>query len=533
MEEVKRWSVTYTKHIKQKRKVYQDGFLAHHTGSRKAMLYDSRRNLLDCRFLKSDDVVKSGESLSFDGHIVDIGEPEVDKKPQNDISGNVINTNFVKESSKSQRLKKLPKANTSKDTQKDGSIAKLSDNTNSNFSNSEWFVLYTSQLIQKAKKFHDGYLSLAHFGSQGRKVMLYDASRRLLDSRFLKRDEHISSDETLYLDGHLVNIGEPKNVALSIKLVTQMSETITASETGDTSAHQGFVQTSETLVCNKNVANLSTAYGNPIKTTSRIPFKEATLRGYFQGHNVGSLSDSSLTDKNSSSKIVPTNKPLNDGPFSKERSTPSGLTSSAEHRLNHSQYQKQPEERPVEDTHECKAVLGIKEDVTKAFDGGLDDNPSNRTATLETGAENTSLACTKSISADGFEDSASESTCEFNTRPKRTASLVGLPSVDSAKNLIEETEMDTSLPRSFSSANGPGYMHSKETFTMLSSTEVLTCYSNHILERDEVDNFKKDVGVESWPSNESLEPSVVDNSQSIRKSIGDMDACPSFSLGFQ
>lgn len=27
MADVKKWSVTYTKHVKQKRKVYQDGFL--------------------------------------------------------------------------------------------------------------------------------------------------------------------------------------------------------------------------------------------------------------------------------------------------------------------------------------------------------------------------------------------------------------------------------------------------------------------------------------------------------------------------
>lgn len=40
------------------------------------MLYDSTRKLLDSRFLKKDEVVKSGESFAFGAHLVDIGEPE-------------------------------------------------------------------------------------------------------------------------------------------------------------------------------------------------------------------------------------------------------------------------------------------------------------------------------------------------------------------------------------------------------------------------------------------------------------------------
>ncbi|KAL2551081.1 uncharacterized protein Fot_12611 [Forsythia ovata] len=52
-------------------------------------------------------------------------------------------------------------------------------------------------------------------------VMLYDTTRRLLDSRFLKRDEIVSSGESLVLGSHLVDIGErekdnkpPKDLAL-------------------------------------------------------------------------------------------------------------------------------------------------------------------------------------------------------------------------------------------------------------------------------------------------------------------------------
>ncbi|PKI51729.1 hypothetical protein CRG98_027892 [Punica granatum] len=74
----------------------------------------------------------------------------------------------------------------------------------------EWQVLYTTQVTQKAKKYHDGYLQLVTCGSLGRQVMLYDASRKLLGSRFLKKDEIIGSGFSVTFDAHLVDIGEPE-----------------------------------------------------------------------------------------------------------------------------------------------------------------------------------------------------------------------------------------------------------------------------------------------------------------------------------
>ncbi|CAK9159602.1 unnamed protein product, partial [Ilex paraguariensis] len=98
-----------------------------------------------------------------------------------------------------------------------------------------WQVLYTKQITQKAKKFRDGVLRLASCGSSGRQgiirydmfawvvgshvvrpfsttngimIMLYDATRTLLDSGFLKMDEIIISGESLAFDAHLVDIGE-------------------------------------------------------------------------------------------------------------------------------------------------------------------------------------------------------------------------------------------------------------------------------------------------------------------------------------
>lgn len=39
------------------------------------ILYDSSKNQIDKRFLKKDEVISSGESLTFDAHLVDIGDP--------------------------------------------------------------------------------------------------------------------------------------------------------------------------------------------------------------------------------------------------------------------------------------------------------------------------------------------------------------------------------------------------------------------------------------------------------------------------
>ncbi|KAK9275528.1 hypothetical protein L1049_022795 [Liquidambar formosana] len=235
MEDTKRWSVTYTKHIKQKRKVYQDGLLELHT--HKVLLYDDCEKLLDSRFLKKDEVVGSGETLTFDAYLVDVGDPEGNHKPMSDLnfqgrdkkitekSGllhaqKFRNTSISVENRKASAEKnKVPPSKPSvsqkiirefKKTElhKYGASQSCPDTTKSSIT--EWQALYTTQITQKAKKYHDGILRLAICGSQGRQVMLYDASRKLLDSRFLKKDEVIKSGESLTFDAHLVDIGEPE-----------------------------------------------------------------------------------------------------------------------------------------------------------------------------------------------------------------------------------------------------------------------------------------------------------------------------------
>ncbi|KAG6399181.1 hypothetical protein SASPL_140657 [Salvia splendens] len=209
MEEAQRWIVTYTNHVKQKRKVYHDGLLVVQSSRNKGecllisyygarfylmpslfgsnmkchhdqfMMYDEWDKLLETRFVKKGDLITSGETITFGSYLADLDrKPLVGKR-----KGRVINI------SPSQKMIRAHLGGCGRRQQLR-------------------FVLNTSQITQKAKKYHDGFLQLIIRGSQGRQVKLYDTNRRHLDGRFLKKDEKICSGESLILDGHLVDIGE-------------------------------------------------------------------------------------------------------------------------------------------------------------------------------------------------------------------------------------------------------------------------------------------------------------------------------------
>ncbi|WOG88103.1 hypothetical protein DCAR_0207337 [Daucus carota subsp. sativus] len=183
------WQVLYTAQLTQKAKKFHDGILKLSVcGSqrRQVFLYDETGRLLDSRFLKSDENIRSGESLKLDGHLVDIGNLNGDNEPHEESKLQGGDCVVVKETGRHHQ--------------------QVQEQTNFH----EWQVLYTTQLTQKAKKYHDGILKLFVYGSQKRQVFLYNESGGLLDSRFLKSDENVKSGESLKLDSHLVNIGEPK-----------------------------------------------------------------------------------------------------------------------------------------------------------------------------------------------------------------------------------------------------------------------------------------------------------------------------------
>ncbi|KAK4365504.1 hypothetical protein RND71_016862 [Anisodus tanguticus] len=250
----KKWCVTYTKHLNQKRKVYQDGFLELQSSSHKAMLYDDCEKLLGIKILKNNIDVKEGETLAFDSYLVDIGDPHSDYKPIP-----ILNTKQIKKETQQYGLLHSGKSSTAADNRKSNlckrkalpsslspsqkiirefkksEVRKYSSSPGSvdmtKSSTEEWQVLYTAQMTQKAKKFHDGYLRLVISSSHCKQIMLYDATRRLLDSRFLKKNESITSGQSVTFDGHLVEIGEreedqkpPKDISPQRKHTTELGE---------------------------------------------------------------------------------------------------------------------------------------------------------------------------------------------------------------------------------------------------------------------------------------------------------------------
>ncbi|KAL8263900.1 hypothetical protein R6Q59_022030 [Mikania micrantha] len=226
-DDVRRWSVTYTKHIMQKRKVYQDGFLELQSSSHKVKLYDDCDQLLDSKIIKLDDAVRPGETLTFGAYLVDVGDPHGETKP-------ILNPILQRDKTMADRkgtsnnktrmgilhIRKASSINLSpsqkiirefkrREVNKYGSSPSRPETVKDD--STEWQVLYTTQLTQKAKKFHDGILKVAASGLCGRQAVLYDETRKLLDSRFLKNEEIINAGESMRFDGHIVDIIELKD----------------------------------------------------------------------------------------------------------------------------------------------------------------------------------------------------------------------------------------------------------------------------------------------------------------------------------
>ena len=57
------------------------------------MLFDASRNTLDSRYLKKDEKIESGARISFDGHLVDIGEPRGNNTGFGEINFNIKREN--------------------------------------------------------------------------------------------------------------------------------------------------------------------------------------------------------------------------------------------------------------------------------------------------------------------------------------------------------------------------------------------------------------------------------------------------------
>ncbi|XP_017701605.2 uncharacterized protein LOC103721443 isoform X1 [Phoenix dactylifera] len=246
----KRWTVTYTKHMKQKRKVYQDGVLEQSASGNKVMLYDDSEKLIDSRFFKKGEVVECGRTLTMEAHLVDIGDPEANHKPLTNLNisrtdkklNEMAGLQGQNENRKSMLQSKRPnkvlnaincsirdnKKNTSdgRPPQKH-SVAvprSITVSTKTEFGSSgapqtrpntthtplkEWNVLYTTQITQKAKRYHDGILRLALCGSHNNQIFLLDEDGAVLSSKFLRSAENVEKGNKIGLSNYLVEVCEP------------------------------------------------------------------------------------------------------------------------------------------------------------------------------------------------------------------------------------------------------------------------------------------------------------------------------------
>ncbi|GAV68678.1 DUF2439 domain-containing protein [Cephalotus follicularis] len=209
------WQVLYTTQMTQKTKKYHDGYIRLRicgSSGRQVMLFDESRKLLDSRFLKKNEEIRSGESLVFDAHLVEIGDSEGAHNPAVDLSAqgnkciNLSKTDIIH----GQQNCLGRNRSVRKEFVMNGVYTNRAQHSSPEKSNiTEWQVMYSTQVTQKAKKYHDGHLRLAICGSMGRQVMLYDQSWEQLSSRFLKNNEVIRPGEVITFDGYLVDIGEP------------------------------------------------------------------------------------------------------------------------------------------------------------------------------------------------------------------------------------------------------------------------------------------------------------------------------------
>ncbi|XWS22000.1 hypothetical protein CRYUN_Cryun30bG0105800 [Craigia yunnanensis] len=287
MEEAKkRWSVTYTKHIKQKRKVYQDGFLDLHISTNKLMLYDESEKLLECRMLRRDEVVSSAQTLTFAAYFVDVGilhsPPHLNSSDIRTKSNEARPINL--RLSPSQKIIREFKKS---ELQKYG--PPQTGPTTTKTSVTEWQVMYTTQVTQKAKKYHDGFLQLTNSGTLQRQIMLYDGSKKLINSRFLKKDEVIQSGESIVFDAHLVDIGEAEgNYQGLMDSDVHVSNYNIAGKTGMIHRVQNCLKT-----------NKSFLKGKPQKLASSKVYANPSF-------GISSIDETKL------SQNIPANKPLRD-----------------------------------------------------------------------------------------------------------------------------------------------------------------------------------------------------------------------------
>nr|XP_029121126.1 uncharacterized protein LOC105047794 isoform X2 [Elaeis guineensis] len=217
------------------------------------VLQVTSEKLIDSRFLKKDEVVECGRTLTMEAHLVDIGDPEANHKPLTnlnisgidkklnevaDIQGqnenrksmlqstrpnkvsNTINCN-IRDNKKNTLDSRLPQKHSvaipssikvSKKTEFGSSGARQTHPNTTHMPLKEWNVLYTTQITQKAKRYHDGILRLAPCGSHNNQIFLLDEDGAVLNSKFLKSAENVKKGSKIELSNYLVEVCDPRTL---------------------------------------------------------------------------------------------------------------------------------------------------------------------------------------------------------------------------------------------------------------------------------------------------------------------------------
>uniref|UniRef100_A0ACD5YIN1 Uncharacterized protein n=1 Tax=Avena sativa TaxID=4498 RepID=A0ACD5YIN1_AVESA len=212
------WAATYTTQLKKKRKAYHDGALLLHPDSRRLVLLDDAGVTIDAKFLRAVESVSVGASIEFRCHLVDVGvalpgptghsgrssEPATSRTA---YRGGARARQSAPKTSAPRAFVNPPKISGGNKVEAGDSGCAKSDG--STFQ--EWHAMYTNQMTQKAKKYHDGFVRLKPMGSLSKQIVLLDEEGEILGTRYLKSGECVESGKKCTFPNYLIEICEAKN----------------------------------------------------------------------------------------------------------------------------------------------------------------------------------------------------------------------------------------------------------------------------------------------------------------------------------
>ncbi|KAI3987965.1 hypothetical protein MKX01_021079, partial [Papaver californicum] len=197
----------------------------------------------------------------------------------------------------------------------------------------EWHAMYTTQVTQKAKKCHDGFLQLSICVSQRKQVILLDEEGIILSKKYINSSEVVKTGLTLTVANFLVEIGDPKipkggeqiSVDSSLKRATLGAHSsrfsvdkIKLDDTRKKSAHHALVEENSSFV--KHAYSSRSSIGIPTN---------GGASGDPSGKHVGQYSNKLDVETIKLSPSSARNNSMRDG-------GPKDDTSSGEHVLAHS-----------------------------------------------------------------------------------------------------------------------------------------------------------------------------------------------------